>query len=263
MTIMDYIIIGAAVLFALIGIWKGGAKLFFGLFMLIIIMVGSAFLSSMIAPKILTKETDAGVEFTSPATVLMPPLGGLLPTDGDFGAILNETVHEDENGNLYIVDTDHTIDSVFSAGMPEIWTYVGPIVKSAIIPGITLRESLAYTMTRYIYEIGIWVILVIILAIIRNIIRKKIFLWLDMKEHSTMSKIDRLVGLALNLAILLALFWGSGALVARFDNGANWAHTANSFMTTGTVAEPFMTNNPILKLIDAPASAEEAPEASE
>ena len=253
MEIMDYVIIGAAVLFALIGLWKGGAKLFFGLFMLIIIMVGAAFLSSLIAPKVLTKETEEGIEFTTPATVLMSPLGGLLPTDGEFGEILNTTVVQGEDGELYVKDTEYTVDEVFGTGMPEIWPYVAPIVKSAIVPGITLRDSVSYTMTRYIYEIVIWVILVIILAIIRNIIRKRIFIWLDAKDHSAMSKVDRLLGVVLNLVILLAIFWGAGALVARFDNGANWAHEANNFMT----------NNPLLKFIEAPTPAAESSEAGE
>jgi len=58
-----------------------------------------------------------------------------------------------------------------------------------------------------------------------------------------------LIGLVFTLAILLVLVWGVGAILARFDDGANWAHSANVFLTDGMLAKPLMTNNPLLKLI--------------
>ncbi|MBO4473177.1 MAG: hypothetical protein J5765_05145, partial [Clostridia bacterium] len=74
---MDFVLIGAAVLFALIGLIRGGAKMFFGLFMLLIIMVGAAFASSAICPLFLKKETETSVEYTSAANLLMDPIAGL------------------------------------------------------------------------------------------------------------------------------------------------------------------------------------------
>jgi len=243
---MDFIIIGAAVLFALIGLIKGGAKMFFGLFMLLIIMVGSAFISSAVCPLFLKKETETEVTYTKAATVLMDPLAGALPSDGDLGTFLDTAVTKAADGTLYVGDV--ALKQAVTEKVPYVGGFVASIVEKFAHPGETLRTTFAFKITEYVYETALWVLLVIILAIIRNIIRKKIFIYLD--KHSIPSKIDRLIGLVLNLVILVAIFWGAGALIAHFDDGANWAHTADTFITNGVVAEPFMTNNPILKLMN-------------
>jgi len=246
---MDYVIIGGIILFALIGLWKGAAKLFFGLFMLLIIMVGAAFAASAISPLILTKTTDEGVEFTPAATVLMDPIGGIIPDSDEMGELLNKKI-EDRDGVLYFEDSDVALTNAIAEYIPEVGSYLAPIVAAVAIPGMTLKVAVAYTLTRYVYEIAIWVVLVIILAIIRNIIRKKIFRYLDREDNAAKSKLDRVLGIVLNIAILLIIFWGVGALVARFDDGANWAHDADAFFLNGTIAEPLMANNPLLKLIN-------------
>ena len=246
METMDFVIIGMAVLLALIGLFRGGAKMFFGLFMLIIIMVGAAFISSAICPLFLKSEQDDGsVNYTGAATVLMEPLGGVLPSDGDFGALLDKEVTRGPDGELYI--EGENLADVISENVPYVGSGVAPFVVAASHAGETLRTSISYLLTQYIYETVLWVILVIILAIIRNILRKKLYVYLD--AHPGPSKIDRVIGLVLNLAILLVLLWGVGVLMAHFDDGANWANSANTFMTSGTIAEPLMTFNPFLKLI--------------
>ncbi len=247
MDIMDFVIIGATVLFAIIGLVKGGAKMFFGLFMLLIIMVGSAFISSAICPLFLRSEKEDGsVTYTGAATVLMEPFGtSVLPTDGDIGAFLDAEVTRGPDGTLYVEGVKLT--DAISEKVPYVGSFLASIVEKAARPGETLRTTLSYKMTEYVYETAVWVVLVIILAIIRNIIRKKIFVYLD--SHPAPSKIDRVIGLVLNLAILLVLLWGVGALVARFDDGANWANAADNFMIKGLIAEPLMTNNPFLKLM--------------
>ena len=243
---MDFVILGAAVLFALIGLVRGGAKMFFGLFMLLIIMVGAAFISSAICPLILKSEKEDGsVEYHSAATVLMEPLSGVIPADmvGDF---VDEPVVKGEDGALYV--GEKKLADAIGEGIPYVGTTIAPFVVKAAHPGETLRTTIAFKMTEYIYETALWVILVIILAIIRNIIRKKIYRYLD--HHSTQSKIDRLIGLVLNLVILVAILWGAGALLGYFDhNGASWATGANEFITSGTIAKPFMEFNPLLKLL--------------
>ena len=113
--------------------------------------------------------------------------------------------------------------------------------------GETLRTTFSYKLAEYAYETVVWILLVIILAIVRNIVRKKIYRWLD--KHPGPSKVDRLIGVVLTLAILLVILWGAGAIIARFDDGSNWANSANTFLTNGMIAGPLMSNNPLLKLM--------------
>ena len=260
MGIMDFVIIGGLIAFGLIGIWKGGARLFFGFFMLLIIMVGSAFISAAVTPHILKKDTDAGVEFTAPAQVIMTPLGNAFPSDGDFAILLDTELTLGEDEELYIGDSGYKLKDVLSNNIPVVGQFIASFVIKAAIPGMSLRESVTYTLTSYIYEIVIWVILVIILAIIRNILRKKLCTFLDDKNHSALSKIDRVLGFVLNAVIFLAILWGAGAVIARFDDGANWANGVDTFFLNGAIAGPIMQNNPLLKLINVtlPVVAEAA-----
>ncbi|GEM_PF-2446621 len=245
MAIMDFVIIGAAVLFALIGLIKGGAKLFFGFFMLLVIMVGAAFISSALCPLFLESEKDGAVSYTGAAKVLMQPIGKALPSSGDFGTLLDTVVTKGEDSELYVGEI--TLKQAVTDHVPYVGSFIASFADKAAAPGVSLRTSLSYTATKYVYETAVWIVLVIILAIIRNIIRKKIYRFLD--KNSAPSKIDRLIGLVFNLAILLVILWGAGAIVARFDDGANWAHAADEFMIKGAIAKPLMLNNPLLKLI--------------
>lgn len=242
---MDFIIIGAVVLFAIIGLVKGGAKMFFGLFMLLIIMIGSAFLSSLICPLFLKSEKEDTVTYTGAATVLMKPMAGLLPSDGDFGTMLDVEIRKGADDALYIEDVKLT-DAV-TEKVPYVGSFIASFVEKAAHPGETLRTTFAFKMTEYIYETVLWLILVIALAIVRNILRKKLYVYLD--SHPGPSKIDRAIGLVLNLVVLLVILWGVGVLIAHFDDGTNWANSADAFLTNGVIAQPFMTFNPFLKLI--------------
>lgn len=245
MAIMDFVIIGAAVLFALIGLIKGGAKMFFGLFMLLIIMVGSSFISAAVCPLFLKSEKEDAVSYTSAATLLMNPIAGAFPSDGDFGALLDTAVTKGTDGALYVGEV--ALKDAVTEKVPYVGSFVASFVEAAAHPGETLRTTFAFKATEYIYETVLWIILVIVLAIIRNILRKKLYRYLD--KHSGPSKVDRLIGVVLSLAILLVILWGAGAIIARFDDGSNWANSADAFLTNGMIAEPLMTNNPLLKLI--------------
>ena len=242
---MDFVLIGAVVLFTLTGLIKGGAKMFFGLFMLLVIMVGAAFISSAICPLFLKSEKEESVSYTKAATVLMDPIAGVFPSDGDFGTLLDTAVTADEDGTLYL--GEQTLKDAVTKKVPYVGSFVASFIESAAHKGEPLRTTFAYKLTEYAYEAALWVILVIVLAIIRNIFRKKLYRYLD--RHPAPSKIDRLIGVVFTLAILLVLLWGVGALLAHYDDGANWAHSANVFMTDGILAKPLMTINPLLKLI--------------
>ena len=175
----------------------------------------------------------------------MDPVSGWLPSGGDIGEMLDGVVTKDADGVLYVNDVN--LKEAITEKIPYVGSFVASLVVKVASPGETLRTTFAYKITEYVYETVLWVLLVIILAIIRNIIRKKIYIYLD--KHPFSSKVDRLLGLVMNLAILLALLWGVGALIAHFDDGANWANTADNFMINGTIAGPLMTNNPFLKLM--------------
>ena len=242
---MDFVIIGAAILFALIGLIRGGAKMFFGLFMLLIIMFASAFISSAICPLILKSEKDGVIEYTSPATALMGPIGDLLPSD-ILGEALDSEIVKGEDGTFYVGEVK--LADAISEQIPYVGSSISPVVVGAAYEGATLRTLVSYKLTEYVYEIALWVLLVVILAIVRNILRKKLYRFLD--KHSVPSKVDRAIGVVLNLVIITIILWGVGALIANFDNGSNWAHETDSFLTNGVIAEPFMQNNPLLKLMD-------------
>lgn len=243
---MDFVIIGAAILFALIGLIRGGAKMFFGLFMLLIIMVASAFISAAICPLVLRSEKDGKVEYTALATPLMDPIGNAIPSDM-FGDLLDTEIVKGEDGKLYVGEMALE-EEALAEKVPYVGSAISPVLLGATHEGETLRTIIAYKATEYIYETALWVILVIILAIIRNIVRKKIYRFLD--HHPGPSKVDRLLGVVLNLVILTVILWGAGALIAFFDDGSNWANDADAFLLNGVIAEPFMTNNLFLKLID-------------
>ena len=245
---MDFIIIGAAVLLALIGLIRGGAKMFFGIFMLLIIMVVSAFISAAICPLFLKSEkADGSIEYTSAATLIMDPVKDMISVDGD---ILDIEV-EKKGDTLYLGDVP--LDEAVGEGVPVVGPYLAVVVNTFANPGETLRITLAYKIAEYAYELVLWIILVIILAIIRNIFRKKIYRYLD--HHPGPSKIDHLLGVVLNLVILLVLFWGVGTLVAYFDSGDNLLTDANAFLTQGVIAQPFMEANPLLKLLGSSGGA--------
>ncbi len=246
MGIMDFVIIGAAVLFALIGLIKGGAKMFFGLFMLLIIMIGSAFISAAVCPLFLRSEKDGAVSYTGAATVLMDPLGGALPSDGDIGVFLDTEVTRKADGELYVGEVK--LKDAVTEKVPYVGSFVASFVESAAYPGETLRTTFAYKITEYIYETVLWLILVIGLAIVRNIYRKKLFVYLD--KHPGPSKVDRAIGLVINLVLLLVILWGVGALIAHYDDGTNWANSADAFLINGVIAKPLMANNPLLKLMN-------------
>jgi len=247
---MDLVLIGGILLFGLIGLWKGGAKIFFGFFMLLVIMVGAAFISAAICPLFLQKTTDEGIEYTAPAQAIMSPIGSALPSDEDFAVLLDTEIVLGEDDVLYVgEDGDIPLVDAVSENIPYVGPYLASFLSMTAEPGATLRNSISYTAARFVYEIIVWVLLVIILAIIRNIIRKKIFRWLDDKSHSAMSKIDRVIGLIINIAIFAALIWGLGLVVTRFDDGANWASSLNSLFLEGQIAGPFMQANPFLKIL--------------
>ena len=245
MKIMDFVIIGAIVLFALIGLIRGGAKMFFGLFLLLIIMVGSSFLAAWACPLFLKTETDDAVTYTKAATVVMTPLEGALPSDGDFALFLDTEVTKGPDGSYYLGEVK--LADAVAEKVPYVGSFVASFVASMARVGEPLRTTFAFKFTEWIYETILWVHLVIALAIVRNIFRKKLYIYLD--KHSASSKLDRLIGVVFNLALLLVLLWGVGALIAHFDNGSNWANTADNFMINGLIAKPIMCNNPLLKLM--------------
>ena len=259
MGVMDFIIIGGAVLFALIGLIKGGAKIFFGLFMLLVIMVGASFISAAVCPLVLQKNTDEGVVYTSAAQTIMSPIANALPTSGDFATLLDTEIVLGEDEVLYVGEScEVTLKAAISENIPVVGQYLASFVEKAAIPGTTLRTSIAYNLTRYICEIILWVILVIALVIVRNIVRKKIFIFLDDKKHAAFSKIDRAIGAVVTLVIFLAILWGAGVIIARFDDGSNWANKADAFLLNGVIAQPFMQANPLLKLINVTLPVAEA-----
>ena len=243
---MDFIILGAVLLFSLIGLIKGGAKMFFGLFMLLIIMVACSFIASAICPLLLKSEKDDGpVTYSGAAKVLMAPFENVLPKGDDLGTLLDTEVVKGEDGNLYIGETP--LKTTVTEKVPYVGSFAASFVNKAAHPGETLRTTFAYHLTLYVYETAMWVMLVVALAIVRNIYRKKLFVYLD--NNSGPSKVDRLIGVGFNIIILLILLWGVGVLIANYDDGDNWAHSADSFLTNGVIAKPLMANNPLLKII--------------
>ncbi|MCR4726482.1 MAG: hypothetical protein K5753_04595 [Clostridia bacterium] len=244
---MDFVIIGLTVAFAVIGLIKGGAKLFFGLFMILVIAVGAAFISSLVCPLFLKTGKGNEVKFTPPATVLMNPIGNALPKGGEFGDLLDTPVKYKEDGALYV--GEKALKEIVSEKVPYVGSFVAPLAEKAAVPSDSLRKSLSFVIVKYIYEFVVWLILGIALLILRNVIRKKIYRFLD--HNSGPSKIDRVLGVIMMVAVLLAVFWGAGLAIAHFDDGeGNWAHTADTFLLNGVISEPLFKNNPLLKIIN-------------
>ena len=247
MGIMDFVIIGLTVAFAVIGLIKGGAKLFFGLFMILVIAVGAAFISAAVCPLFLKSEKDDAVTFYAPATLLMNPIGNALPKKGEFGDLLNTAVTKGEDGALYV--GEKALKEIVSDKVPYVGSFIAPLVEKATVPSDSLRKSLSFTIVKYIYEFVVWGILFITLLILRSIVRKKIYRFLD--HNSGPSKIDRVLGVIMMVAVLLAVFWGAGLAIAHFDEGEeNWAHTVDTFLLNGVISEPLFKHNPLLKIID-------------
>lgn len=242
MGIADYILIGGVILFALIGLIRGGAKMFFGLFLLVIIMVAASFLSGWLCPLILKKDADGTVEYTRAATILMDPIGEKLPL-GD--SVFDEPIVKGEDGVYYVADQPL---SDACAKIPFVGSVLYPVLEPILVPGQSVRTIFAYKITEYIYEFVLWLVLVIVLVIVRNIFRKKVYRFLD--NHSLSSKIDRLIGAIVSVAIFLVIFWGVGTVFTRLsgDNGG-WADKALSVVTEGVIAEPVQNANPFLLIL--------------
>jgi len=241
MTIGDFILIGGVLLFAIIGLVRGGAKMFFGLFMLLIIMLIASFLSGLICPLLLKSEKDGSVQYTSTATRMMDSIGEKLPLDEE---LYNTPLVKGSNGVYYVGET--SLDSALAAEA-GVGTVLYLVVEEDLAEGQTLRTILSYKVTEYIFELIAWVILVILLAILRNIVRKKIYLYLD--NHSVPSKIDRGIGLVLNLVIIVSIFWLVGFFLVKLDGeGDSIVSGAVSVVTKGKVAGPFHKINPLLTL---------------
>jgi len=247
---MDFIIIGGLILFALFGLLKGGAKILLGIFTLVLIMIASAFISSALCPVLLQRKTADGIEYTGMAHVIMDPIGNALPSGDGFSSMLDAKIVLGPDEVLYVgEECDVTLKDAISKNIPVVGQYIASFAEKMASPGTSLRNSISYTVARFLYEIVIWVVLVIVLAIVRNILRKKIFRWLDDKKHATMSKVDRVIGLVINVLIFLVIIWGIGALVARFDDGSNWANSIDAFFLNGPISKAFMSGNPFLKMM--------------
>lgn len=259
MSTMDIVIIAVAALFSLIGIIKGCAKIAFGIFALLIIAVGCGFAAYYISPMMLSTE-EAGVrQYNSTSEKFMDKIGGMLPSDGEFGTALDTTVTFTD-GVAYIGEVKLT--DAISEKIPQVGSFVASLSKYVVQDGETLRVSVSFLIVEIALGVIIWLVLFIILVIIRNVIRKKIFAWLD--KSSAPSKIDRLLGFILSAAIALALIWGSGGVTAKFDDGdGNWANKADTFMCEGKIASPLMENNPLLKILGIELPIENAENSEE
>ena len=248
MGIMDIVIIVAILLFALIGMLRGGARMFFGFFLLLIIMLCSSFISVWICPHLLRTETDDGVSYNVVARALMTPIESVLPSGGGFGELLDEEVTKGDDGKYYIGEA--TLDEAMTEAIaiPYVGGLIASFAETAAHNGESLRTSIAFLFVDYTLEVIVWVNLVIMLAIIRNIFRKKLYIYLD--KNFTPNMVDRGIGTAFSLVILLVLLWGIGAWFAHFDNGSNWANGVDTYLTTkGPLCSFIMVHNPFLKLM--------------
>ncbi len=182
-----------------------------------------------------------------------------MPSDGELGTVLDTAVTFTD-GVAYIGDINLT--EAVSDKIPYVGSFVASLAENVVQDGETLRVSVSFLIVKIALGAIIWLVLFIILIIIRNVIRKKVFNWLD--RSSGPSKLDRLLGFIISAAIALALIWGAGAVTARFDDGdGNWANKADTFMYEGTIASPLMENNPILKLLGIELPTDNAEDSEE
>jgi len=260
MGILDIVIIVLAILSIIIGLYKGLAGAVFGflgtLICLALGLVAGYFLSPF---AVFNQDRTAINSESSLVTAIYTPISdsvsGLSPV---FSAEIIST----ENGVTisYEGNTMSLAEALESAGgdnaiLSAVMKYTGSIlptiVASNAVLGMTVGQVMGIFVTRLAFTGIIGLSIFIVLFIVKRIIRRSLFKWLD--AHSTPSKVDRALGAVFLVVLLLAIIWTAGYFM--FGKGGE-GNSITAYVESSPITYKLMTTaNPILLIINSIAGA--------
>ncbi len=270
MEIIDIVFLVILLIAVLIGLKKGLAGVFFGFFGFIIIGVALGFVVNLTAPFIVYSDKDTGVLSNIGETVYSP-ISELFPSDGAAADLFQSPIIiEDDTIRLGITVTigddlveNPTLEQILQANIsfiPEqIMPYLTGFIKSFARDNQTLASALGEKLTIYIVGSAMWFIGAIVLTIIKNLIRRRVYKWLD--NNKTASKLDRVGGMAFVTVLIICIIWGAGLfLKVQSDGGQDWAVSANSYVSDNSLLIKELNNsNLFIMIMDGGSETEDIP----
>lgn len=267
MGIIDYVLIAILFIGIIIGLRKGIAGIFFGFFGFLIIGVALGIIVNLTAPYIVYTDKDTGA-LSSIGDSVYQPIFGMFPSDGAAGDMLQSPIIVEEDGTLRLQLTinidgapveNPTLEQIIQNSVSFIpenvltpsLPYVTAVIKPFVRNGQTLAQALAERLTIYAIGTVMWFVGSIVLTIIKNIIRRRVYKWLD--SHSTASKLDRVAGMAIVSLIIVCIVWSAGLfLKIQEDAGKDWAISANNTISENTLVVNGLNNaNPLILLVES------------
>ncbi|NCA67254.1 MAG: hypothetical protein EOM87_04225 [Clostridia bacterium] len=261
MGVADIVLIVILLIAIIIGLKKGTAGIFFGFFGFIIIGVILGIVVNLAAPSIVFTDKSAGIH-SSIGEKIYDPIYSRFPTDGAIGDLFHSNIIKD--GDTLRLDTtlvvgentivNPTLEEILSSSesfIPAQATSVAVTIISMFSKeGQTLAMTLSNAFTIYAVGTIMWIIAAFVLTIIKNIIRRQVYKWLD--SHSTASKIDRAVGMAIATIIIVCIVWGAGLFIKiQADAGEDWAVSATDYVNDNTlVLEKLNQANLLIMIVD-------------
>ncbi len=241
-----------ALLLLLIGLRKGLAGVCFG-FMGTLVCLAIAVAAGYFVSPYAVYSQDTG-EMQSYLSFVSEPLDSTF--NGMLGGAFDIEVISTDGGSVTVTYDGSSTDietavkakagegSILATVFPYVGSFLCTILASNARVGATLGTGLAGFVVRIIVTAVIALVLFIILFIIKRVIRRKLFTWLD--SNSTPSKIDRLVGAALLLVVLLAAVWTAGYFMLGTGESTG---TFASMVEDTVITKTIMTDANVITMI--------------
>lgn len=226
MGIFDLVLIAIAVVALIIGLVKGGAGFFFGFLGTLIIAVAVAIGAIFIVPQVAYKDSEIGFTAVEEDNygcsdmfyALYQPISSLFESEED-NELLNAKYTADagmiygpfgEEGEYVEIELQEVMLTALpiegiSDSLGGLSSFVSGIISSGANEGITVGQAISNCVTRLAFGVIVWFIAFLVLFIIKRIIRKALFKALD--AHPIASKIDRLIGAIIIVAVVIVIAW--------------------------------------------------------
>lgn len=275
MGIVDIVLLVILLLAIIIGLKKGAAGIFFGFFGFLIIGVILGFVVNLTAPYIVFTDKEADIKSTI-GEAIYEPVYNMFPSDGMAGDLFHSPIIIDgdtirlettiviNEQNIENPSLEQILSSTESVIPEQAFSVVTGFLKLLVKDGQTLAQTLSNMLTIYAVGTVMWIVFAFILTIIKNLIRRKVYKWLD--NHSSASKLDRAVGMAITTVIIICILWGAGLfLKVQEDGGQDWAASANTYINENTtIVKGLNESNLFIMILDGETSSgDTSPEAGE
>lgn len=245
MGIIDIVLIVIAVITLIIGLWKGATGVLLGFIGTLVIAVGVAICVALLTPTITYQDPKIGLQndesvnygYTSMFYSLFKPINNSI-SSGENEILNAQLIKENdtlvlygafgENGEMttkkfseVVVESVPFMSNILGA---DSLSFLDSILLKYGKEGMTVSHSLSQMATTVAMGAIFWFVGFLVLFIIKRVLRHVLFKFLD--SHSLASKIDRLVGMVLMVAVVVVIAW---AAISFVDHNANVYGIAESF----------------------------------